>query len=493
MPLGAFRLNSIGKATSSSVATALRPAKEVYRFGNAQVSTAQSKFSGSSLLLDGTGDFLYFTQESDDNLTYIKNSSTGWTVEFFARYNNFTNASYLSTYQIPTTSVCAINFGATTAGAVAAVWWNGGWNNLVTSGITLSTNTWYHLAFVYDRVAGTAKIFVDGTAYYSAALDPTTQGLYGGGGYIGNNTTGALGPNVYIDEYRVSDTARYSSNFTAPTAAFTDDQYTKILLHFAGANGATTFTDDATAQAPVVSLTRPQNVQLYSASNTLNTSIKKFGTASVFINASTGGSYSGIQIGYNPIPPDTRFYAFKNFTIECWTYHTAWQPTGANNTGENSSSVWTISRGNGYVSTSFGFNEVGKITFNWSVNSSYGSGGTIQETGTSGVLNTWQHIALVKQGNTITLYVNGTSKATGSLYTGPVNMDGLGHSNLVNRIGQGYWGGTLYVDDFRMSRTARYTANFTAPTAAFTNDSDTVCLIHFDGANGATTFSDDNT
>ena len=48
------------------------------------------------------------------------------------------------------------------------------------------------------------------------------------------------------------------------------------------------------------------------------------------------------------------------------------------------------------------------------------------------------------------------------------------------------------VDELRLSTTARYTANFTAPTAPFQNDANTVLLLHMDGTDAATVFFDDN-
>ena len=38
----------------------------------------------------------------------------------------------------------------------------------------------------------------------------------------------------YVDEFRVSTTARYTEDFTVPEEAFEPDEYTKVLLHFEG-------------------------------------------------------------------------------------------------------------------------------------------------------------------------------------------------------------------------------------------------------------------
>ena len=50
--------------------------------------------------------------------------------------------------------------------------------------------------------------------------------------------------NGWLKEFRISNgVARWTSDFTPPTAEYTPDQYTVLLLHMDGTNGSTTFTD----------------------------------------------------------------------------------------------------------------------------------------------------------------------------------------------------------------------------------------------------------
>lgn len=117
--------------------------------------------------------------------------------------------------------------------------------------------------------------------------------------------------------------------------------------------------------------------------------------------------------------------------------------------------------------------------------------------------NTWQHIAMCydASANDLALFANGsrvglnTNFNTISAPTGP-NLP-LGDGNDGLRIGFGYGnssnlyqdsvGGTTYyagyMDELRISTVDRYGVNnttYTVPTAAFTNDADTVLLMHFE-------------
>lgn len=84
----------------------------------------------------------------------------------------------------------------------------------------ISTGTWYHLAVVANGSginiyingnldAGGSQFAFSGTSQSSNVGKNTSFGP-GGAGYFNGN----------IDEFRISNTARYSSNFTPPTSPF---------------------------------------------------------------------------------------------------------------------------------------------------------------------------------------------------------------------------------------------------------------------------------
>lgn len=117
----------------------------------------------------------------------------------------------------------------------------------------------------------------------------------------------------------------------------------------------------------------------------------------------------------------------------------------------------------------------------------YTAGGFRLNSNTNLTANTWQHIALVKSGSTTTMYQGGSSVGTYSDSNNYDARDGVKIGLNFNNV-NGYNG---HIDEFRISSSARYTSSFTPSTSAFSNDSDTLLLLHMDGTDGSTTFEDD--
>ena len=116
------------------------------------------------------------------------------------------------------------------------------------SSFTPTLNQWYHVAFTRDG-SSDCRIFVDGTQVGATVNNTGTITANNATGLdglkVGNESTGTSPWDGWIDEVRISDTARYTSNFTAPTAAFTTDGNTLALYHMDGAAGGSTFTDSS--------------------------------------------------------------------------------------------------------------------------------------------------------------------------------------------------------------------------------------------------------
>ena len=82
-------------------------------------------------------------------------------------------------------------------------------------------------------------------------------------------------------------------------------------------------------------------------------------------------------------------------------------------------------------------------------------------------LNQWHHLALVRNGTTVTFYRNGVFVAsTTSVSFNMTNTTNIRVGGpLPAYVSDGSFGG--YIDDLRVTKYARYTANFTPPTESF--------------------------
>ena len=112
----------------------------------------------------------------------------------------------------------------------------------------------------------------------------------------------------------------------------------------------------------------------------------------------------------------------------------------------------------------------------------------------------WYHIALVRYNTEWFLYIDGTQRGSNTSSTAK-GITANWNANNISQIGRySFDNGTNpastyfdgYIDELRVSNSARYTANFTAPTAPFSNDANTVLLLHMDGTNTSTAIFDDN-
>jgi hypothetical protein len=115
--------------------------------------------------------------------------------------------------------------------------------------------------------------------------------------------------------------------------------------------------------------------------------------------------------------------------------------------------------------------------------------GTTRITGTDSVAaETWHHLELSRSSGFTELFLDGQSQGTWTdsttyaLRPAVIGADYLG-------AGDGFLG---FIDEFRISKgIARHTAGFTVATSPYTNDSNTTALLHFNESAGFASFVDD--
>jgi len=237
MPIGLARAAQLAVSAGGGNKPAEgRTQLTVTAYGNAQVDTAQFKYGSASALFDGNGDYLFI--ESTSQFLF----GTGdWTLECWFRPNatgiqhnliDLRNPSFGGTQQRGLIFINSTN--------TLRYFLNG--STVITGGTTVSTGNWYHCAV--SKSSGVIKLFLNGTQQGSSYTDALSH--FAAPATIGKVFTTATTPcaNGWIDEIRISNTARYTSNFIAPTLAFTNDENTQLLLHCEGTDASTTFTDD---------------------------------------------------------------------------------------------------------------------------------------------------------------------------------------------------------------------------------------------------------
>jgi hypothetical protein len=191
--------------------------KTVTAFGNAKISTAQSKFGGASAVFDGNGDYIEFDRGAD-----LQFGAGDFTIE------GWVNLSSLASYQ----SI----FGGYDIGldvqnsTTLVVGYNAIGGGLMSRTVpTISTGTWYHWAM--SKTSGTFRLFWNGVQAGASAVAPAmnnTVAKWVIGKNATNNSSHYL--NGYVDEVRVTKgLGRYTANFTPSATTFANADGTAEL------------------------------------------------------------------------------------------------------------------------------------------------------------------------------------------------------------------------------------------------------------------------
>jgi predicted hotdog family 3-hydroxylacyl-ACP dehydratase len=179
----------------------------ITRSGNTQIDTAQSKFGGASALFDGTGDYILVADHADWDLP------GNFTIEFWYRRSV---ATYGGVIRIQGNNTIEMGIDAVQRPEVIFG------STFISSDTQLSINEWHHVALVRSS-NGT-----NGLSVYSDGIKTATD-TYTTNLVVSAITIGGVGFDYYIgfnghlDDIRITKgVARYTTNFTPPTAAFPD-------------------------------------------------------------------------------------------------------------------------------------------------------------------------------------------------------------------------------------------------------------------------------
>ena len=399
------------------------------RAGTTITSEAQSKFGGSSA---------YFNNESTPltGTTGVLAFGTGdFTIECWVYEQSTTSYPYFIGNTTPNqngnlsfnNSHLAYGGRVVLACYVSTAW------QFADSGFNLTDNVWTHIAVT--RRNGTIRFFKDGILSNSFTGNTWNFAPANNAYSIGNTFTG------YINDLRVTaGVARYTANFTPPTSAHPiteragqDPHFWRVplLLHCNGANNGVAFPDSSRS---------PKVTTRYGDTKTV-TSESKFGGSCAYFDG-TGDYIQYADSG------DWHF-GVSPFTIEWWAKK-------ANATGY----YMIISHiSAGYYGFQVYHNTPGFTLSAYNNNNGVSIGATCTQD------TNWHHYAVCGDGTTVRLFQDGVVVGSG-------NQPNIGNASAVMRVGIDWDASSSpfngYLQDLRITKgAARYTSEFTPPTAPF--------------------------
>ena len=212
-----------------------------------------------------------------------------------------------------------------------------------------------------------------------------------------------------------------------------------LLLHFSGSNGSTTFIDNSPSPKTVTS----------NNGASISTAQSKFGGTSGFFD----GTDDYLSISY-----DSAFnFGTDSFTWESWIYPT-------NISGIDG--IYATSGGSGVNPKFVVHLNAGTPSIHYN---NLTNGSDLYTTATSAVsINTWTHLAFVRNGSNWTWYINGNSAGTG---TNNTTITFTSQPTYIGYGGEAYFTSfNGYIDELRVTKgVARYTGSFATQSIEFPN------------------------
>lgn len=184
--------------------------KTMTAVGNAQISTAQSKFGGASALFDGTGDWVQTPGHAD-----FVFGTGDFTVECWIKTSTAAIKVFIDFF---TTSQLSWQLAVSATGQL--LWFS---SSLYTGGTGLVDGNWHHVAV--SRTSGTLRMFIDGavvnTIIFANNLSYSSPLLTIGAQV--NTRAASADWNGHIDDVRITKgVGRYTENFAPVKQAWPD-------------------------------------------------------------------------------------------------------------------------------------------------------------------------------------------------------------------------------------------------------------------------------
>jgi len=331
----------------------------------------------------------------------------------------------------------ALFFDSTTSGRLSVFQNAAVPNGIITSLITAFhvAGTWSHIALVRTSTTLTT-LYVNGVSVGTATTNYNLSAA---------NVPWQLGVDQtvvgYAAGYRVvKGTAIYTAAFTPPTSPVTQVTNTTLLLNFSTAG----MYDSSMNQMLI-----PQGTGVV-----LSTTQSKFGGSSIRFP----GGITNYITTQNFINNDNQaiLLGSGDFTVEGWFYADA---------ATSDKGIFQIA----FTAAGFGAQTGLALAYYTSNNLRLFYGAASAATGTASTVTTaaWIHFAVVRYGtgaSNLTVYIDGVADSAlivTDSYNYPSAYLTMGGYNTTARTFTGY------LDEFRISKYAVYTSNFTPPTAAF--------------------------
>ena len=391
----------------------------IRHFGAPEYRSDVNAFGGSSLWFDGGNDHLTLADHDDWNF-----GTSDFTIEFRIMFDGIGSHQTIFMMWDDWDNFVQMYFDISNGLYFYAENANNRFvefNQGSTSG--WSTGTWYHVALV--RNGTTFTVYRDGTPIASQSSVSASMPNLSSDLFIGRNASYAQ--NYFggsLNELRISDTARWTTDFTPDTDVYESDANTLLLVHMNG--------DSSDGGHKVITY-----------NTRLNSTIKKFNSSMYFDGV---GDYIGVA------DSDDWDFGNESFTMDWWEYRT-----------DSSFLKCTVSRGYSGTQTAFsaGIANPGGTDLEFFA-SSNGSSWDIANAKDMGSLdlNTWVHHAIVRDNNTWYIFKDGTQTDTWS-HSGTLLAASVPLAIGVYNGGNWFAG---YLDEFRISKgVARWTEDFTPP------------------------------